>query len=243
MPAVLPPADRVVMVSGANRGIGLAVARHLVALGYRVSLGARDTAMLADVTADLPADRVLRHRFDALQPPDAEAWVAATVARFGRLDALVNNAGVLRQVTFDEGDEEMLDELWAVNVKAPFRLIRAALPHLKQAGAGRIVTIGSTDSKRYRDGTVSIGYAMTKHAVLALSHAAKFAGWEHGVRATALLPGATRTDLLRGIPGVVPGPNRIDPETIAAAVAFVLSLPNEASVAELPINARLESTL
>ncbi|MCX7684227.1 MAG: SDR family NAD(P)-dependent oxidoreductase [Acetobacteraceae bacterium] len=243
MPATLPPADRVVMVSGANRGIGLAIARHLAAAGYRLSLGARDPAMLAEATAGLPEERVLRHAFDALRPQDAEAWVAATVARFGRLDALVNNAGVLRQVTFDEGDEQMLDEMWAVNVKAPFRLVRAALPHLRRAGAGRIVTIGSTDSKRYRDGTVSVGYAMTKHAVLALSHAAKFAGWEHGVRATAILPGATRTDLLRGIPGVVPGPNRIDPETIAAAVAFVLSLPNEASVAELPINARLESTL
>lgn len=243
MAASLAPDDRVVMVSGANRGIGLAIARHLSALGYRLSLGARDESMLAEVTADLPPDRVLRHRFDAMVPADADAWITATLARFGRLDALVNNAGVLRQVTFDEGDEAMLDELWAVNVKAPFRLIRAALPHLRRSGAGRIVTIGSTDSKRYRDGTVSIGYAMTKHAVLALSHAAKFAGWDDGVRATALLPGATRTDLLRGIPGVVPGPGRIDPATIASAVAFVLSLPNEAAVAELPINARLESTL
>ena len=243
MTATLAPDDRVVMVSGANRGIGLAIARQLAGLGYRLSLGARDEAMLADVTADLPPDRLLRHRFDALSDTDAEAWVAATVARFGRLDALVNNAGILRQITFDEGDDAMLDELWAVNVKAPFRLIRAALPHLKHAGTGRVVTIGSTDSKRYRDATVSVGYAMTKHAVLALSHAAKFAGWDQGVRATAILPGATRTDLLRGVPGVVPGPNRIDPGTIATAVAFVLSLPNEASVAELPINARLEATL
>ena len=84
---------------------------------------------------------------------------------------------------------------------------------------------------------------MAKHALLALSHAAKFAGWEDGVRVTALCPGAVDTDLIAGIPGVVPSGSRISPETIAATVAFVLSLPNEASVAEMPINARLESTL
>ena len=94
----------------------------------------------------------------------------------------------------------MLDELWAVNVKAPFRLIRLALPHLDQSGHGRIVNIASTDAKRYRDTSVSIAYAITKHAVLALSHAAKFAGWEHGVRVTALCPGAVDTTLSPDFP-------------------------------------------
>ena len=78
--------------------------------------------------------------------------------------------------TFAVGEESVLDEMWAVNVKAPFRLIRLALPHLEKSGNGRIINIASTDGKRYRD-TVSVAYAMTKHAVLALSHAAKFAGW------------------------------------------------------------------
>lgn len=64
----------------------------------------------------------------------------ATVARFGRLDALVNNAGILRMVDFERGTEEDLDALWTVNVKAPFRLIRAALPPLRATGAGRIAT-------------------------------------------------------------------------------------------------------
>ncbi|MBV8106496.1 MAG: short-chain dehydrogenase, partial [Hyphomicrobiales bacterium] len=79
------------------------------------------------------------------------------------------------------------------------------------------------------------------HAVLALSHAAKFAGWEHGVRVTALCPGAVDTDFIAGLPGVSPG--RIAPTTIAEAAAFLLRLPNNGSVAELVVNSRLESTL
>ena len=79
--------------------------------------------------------------------------------------------------------------------------------------------------------------------MLALSHAARFAGWEHGVRVTALCPGAVDTDLIAGVPGVTPGPERIAPTTIAEAAAFLLRLPNNASVAELVVNARLESTL
>jgi NAD(P)-dependent dehydrogenase (short-subunit alcohol dehydrogenase family) len=185
-------------------------------------------------------ERLLVHRFDALAPASAADWVAATAARFGRIDALINNAGVLRVVDFATGDEAALDELWAVNVKAPFRLIRAALPHLAEAGNGRIINIASTDGKRYRPG-VSIGYTMSKHAVMALTQAAKFAGWEQGVRATALCPGAVDTDLIAGIPGVTPRQDRIAPDTIAETVAFLLRLPNSSSVAELVMNTRLET--
>ncbi len=74
--------------------------------------------------------------FDATDPATAAPWVAATVERFGRLDALVNNAGILRMVDFAQGSEDDLDEMWAVNVKAPFRLIREALPHLRASRHG-----------------------------------------------------------------------------------------------------------
>ena len=239
----LEPAGRVVMISGASRGIGAAIARRLHADGYTVSLGARAPEAALAALGHPDSGRVFAHPFDALDPATAAAWVEATLARFGRIDGLVNNAGILRQVTFDVGEEDDLDAMWAVNVKAPFRLIRAALPHLRRAGHGRIVNIASTDAKRYRDATVSIGYAMSKHALLALSHAAKFAGWDDGVRVTAICPGAVDTELIAGIPGVVPGPGRIAPATVAGAVSFVLSLPDTASVAELVLNPRLESTL
>ena len=235
---MLTPADRVVMISGASRGIGLAIARRLAGEGYRLSLGVRDPRRFA--AAGFDPERILVHRFDALEPASAADWVAATADRFGRIDALINNAGILRAIDFETGDEAVLDEVWAVNVKAPFRLIRHALPHLAEAGNGRIINIASTDGKRYRPG-VSIGYTMSKHAVMALTQAAKFAGWDRGVRATALCPGAVDTDLIAGIPGVTPRQDRIAPETLAETVSFLLRLPNSSSVVELVMNTRLET--
>jgi len=235
---LLPVTGRVVMLSGATRGIGLAIARRLYADGYTLSLGVRRPG--AAVLSEFDRTRTLVQRFEAEQAETAAGWVEATLKRFGRLDVLINNAGILRPLDLRSGDESVLDEMWAVNVKAPFRLIRLALPYLEAAGHGRIVNLASTDGKRYRD-SVSVAYAMTKHAIMALTHAAKFAGWEKGVRVSALCPGAVDTELIAAIPGVTAPTNRIAPETIAEAVAFLIRLPDSASVAELVMNTRLES--
>ena len=240
---LLAPQGRVVLISGASRGIGAAIARRLYADGYTLSLGARDPKAASTALGTHDQTRVMTARFDALDVESASRWVAATVERFGRIDALINNAGILRMVRFDEGDEAAMNEMWSVNVMAPFRLLRLALPHLRQAGHGRVVNIASTDAKRFRDATSSIGYVMTKHAVLVLSHAAKFAGWDDGVRVTALCPGAVETDLIAGLAGATPAAGRMKPETVAHTVSFLLTLPDTASVAELPMNTRLESTL
>lgn len=240
---MLDPTGRVVALSGASRGLGAAIARRLHADGYALGLGVRDPKAAAARLALSGGAAVTFHRFDATIPADATAWIEATIAAHGRLDGLVNNAGILRRVTFDDPDEAALDAMWEVNVKAPFRTIRAALPHLRAAGHGRVVNIASTDGKRIRDISVSIGYAMSKHALVALTHAARFAGHDAGVRATALCPGAIDTDLLAGLPGVTPGPGRLRPETVAEIVSLLLRLPDQAHVAELIVNTRLESTL
>lgn len=226
---------RVAMVSGASRGVGAAIAQRLAADGWALSLGLRDPAAS-------PLPDALACRFDATDPATAQPWVDTTLDRFGRIDALVNNAGILRMVDFAQGSEDDLDALWAVNVKAPFRLIRAALPHLRAAGQGRVINIASTDAKRFRQGT-SVGYAMTKHALLAMTQAVRFAGWDDGVRATALCPGAIDTDLIANLPGVTPKQDRLTPETVAGIVAFILTLPNQASVPEFIANTRLESLI
>ncbi|WP_439596908.1 SDR family NAD(P)-dependent oxidoreductase [Falsiroseomonas sp.] len=236
---LLPAAGRVIALSGASRGLGAAIARRLHAEGYTLALGLRDPS--AAKRLGLGEERVSVHRYDAMNPESAEGWIDAAVARHGRLDGLINNAGILRRVTWDEGGEAELDELWTVNVKAPFRATRRALPHLRAAGHGRVVNIASTDGKRIRDASVSIGYAMTKQALVALSQAAKFAGWEDGLRVTALCPGAIDTELLAGLPGI--STTRLSPATVAEIVALLLRLPDTATIAELIVNTRLEHTL
>lgn len=231
---------KVAMVSGGGRGLGAAIVEALLKDGWSVSLGLRDVAQARRFVA--PSERLLATHFDANDPASATAWTDATVERFDHIDALVNNAGILRMVDFEQGDEDDLDALWSVNVKAPFRLIRAALPHLRASGQGRVVNIASTDAKRYRTGT-SVGYAMTKHALLAMTQAVRHAAWDDGVRATAMCPGAIDTDLIADLPGVTPKADRMTPETVASIVAFVLSLPNQASVPEIVTNTRLETVI
>jgi NAD(P)-dependent dehydrogenase (short-subunit alcohol dehydrogenase family) len=239
---LLAAEGRVIAISGASRGLGAALARRLHAEGFTLALGVRDPARTR-ASLGLGETRVSYHRCDATDLDSVDGWIDLSVAAHGRLDGLINNAGILRRVTFDEGDEADLDALWQVNVKAPFRAIKRALPYLKATGTGRIVNIASTDGKRYRDASVSLGYVMSKHALVALSHAAKFAGWDSGLRATALCPGAIDTDLIAGLAGVSPPAGRLSPATVAEVVALLLKLPNSATVAELVLNTRLESTL
>ncbi|MGH6954833.1 MAG: SDR family oxidoreductase [Alphaproteobacteria bacterium] len=231
----LPAAGRVIMVSGANRGIGLAIARRLHGDGYCVSLGARDTGALLRAAAPFEDSRVLCCRFDARERASAAAWVEETASRMGRIDGVVNNAGVLHLAGFEELDEDSLDEQWEVNVKAPYRLIVAALPHLRRTGAGRIVNVVSMSGLRFTPG--GVGYVMTKHAVLALSHAARHHLFNDGIRVTALCPGSTRTDMTARLPAEA---DLTQPETLAAIVSLVISLPNSATVATLPVNWQYE---
>ena len=231
---------KVAMITGGGRGLGAAITTALIADGWAVSLGLRDLTQADRFEA---ANGVLlAHAFDATDPSATDAWVNATIERFGRIDAVVNNAGILRMVDFDQGSEDDLDDLWSINVKAPFRLIRAALPHLRASGSGRVINIASTDAKRYRTGT-SVGYAMTKHALLAMTQAVRHAAWDEGVRATAMCPGAIDTELIANLPGVTPKADRLQPETVARMVAFILSLPNQASVPEFISNTRLETVV
>src|SRR5262245_19403737 len=150
---------RVAMISGASRGIGLAIARELKQAGLSLSLGIRRPADFADpLAAD---DEVMIHPYDAHDRGAATPWVNATVARFGGVDVLVNNAGISRFVGLEDGSEDDLEEMFAVNIKAPFRLIRAALPHLKVGGTGRVINVASLSGKRVMG--LNAGYQMSKH--------------------------------------------------------------------------------
>jgi|SRR5207248_227897 len=227
---------RVVMISGSNRGIGAAIARRLGAAGFRLSLGMRDTAK---ALAGDPTRSFITH-YDARERDSAKAWVDETLQRYGRIDALINNAGISPTVRIEDEDEDALDDLWLVNVKAPLRLVRAALPYLKASGTGRVINVASLSGKRVPN--ANNGYAMTKFALVALTHSVRRLGWEHGIRATALCPGFVATDMTAGVTRVDRA-DMIRPDDLAELVACLLALPNNASIAELLVNMRYEDML
>ena len=228
---MLDPADRVVMVSGASRGIGRAVVERLLADGFRVSAGVRSSNLE-------PSDRLMVHRYDAESLESAEAWRDATLARFGSLHGLVNAAGVsLPGATLADSDEAALDAMWLINVKAPLRLIRLMLPALKQGGDGRVINVSSLSGKRVAN--ANIGYAMSKFALTALTQAVRREAWADGVRATAVCPGFVATDMTLKATAV-PREQMTKAADLAALIAIALLLPGTANVAELMVNCRLE---
>jgi NAD(P)-dependent dehydrogenase (short-subunit alcohol dehydrogenase family) len=231
---MLDPKDRVAMVSGAARGIGRAIVERLLDTGWRVSAGVREARGLVD------GERLLVHRFDAESSDSAETWLAATLARFGALHGLVNAAGINPMARLSDADERALDAMWLVNVKAPMRLIRLALPHLKACGEGRVINIASLSGKRVKN--ANTGYAISKFALMALTQAVRQDGWGDGVRATALCPGFVATGMTAGVTAW-PRERMTDPRDLAVLAETVMRLPNTATVAELLVNCRFEEML
>ena len=228
-------AGRVAMVSGANRGMGAVIAARLAADGYRLSLGARRTDVLAESAPDIGPERLRLNHHDATDVDSARRWVEATVERFGGIDVLINNAGIVDRTGLESMDEDVLDEMWAVNVKGPLRLTRLALPHLRRSGTGRVINMASLSAKRVKGDAIP-GYSMTKFALLALSHAVRQISWGDGVRVTAVCPGPVATDMMD------PDDDTItQPADVADLVATLIALPNTASVSELLITCRLEA--
>jgi NAD(P)-dependent dehydrogenase (short-subunit alcohol dehydrogenase family) len=176
---MLGGSGRVIMVSGASRGLGLAIAKRLHEAGFTVAAGARNPAAVA------VKDRLSADRYDAEEAGSAEAWVEAVAARYGRIDGLVNCAGINPKVRVMDAGEESLDQMWRINVKGPLTVTRAAIPHLVKTGQGRVINVASLAGRRVGS---NVGYAMTKFAVVALTHGIRQELWDSGVRATALCP-------------------------------------------------------
>jgi NAD(P)-dependent dehydrogenase (short-subunit alcohol dehydrogenase family) len=235
-----PRPQRVAMISGSNRGIGLAMARQLKSQGIRLSLGIRSPTAF-DTQASLGVDKDCAvFPYEAGDREAGKSWVAATLERFGRIDILINAAGVMRRVSLADGTEEDLDALLEINLKAPFRLIQAALPHLRVSGCGRVITVASLSGKRVRNDNA--GYQMSKFGLVALSHAVRSAAFEDGVRALALCPGYVKTDMTRDVTAV-PRDQMTNAEDLARLVGLIIDLPNTASISELLVNCSYEAML
>jgi NAD(P)-dependent dehydrogenase (short-subunit alcohol dehydrogenase family) len=226
---------RVALVSGGSRGIGAAIAATLASRGWRLSFGVRRPEALA-----LPGapGQAAAFPYEARRPGSEAAWAAATAERFGRIDAVVASAGIMTPRSVVEASDEEIDEILDINVKSPLRLVRAAWPWLAAGGSGRVVMLVSLSGKRVKVARAGL-YAVSKFAALALCHAVRHAGWDAGVRATAICPGFVATDMAARL-SPLPLASMTQPADVAALVALLLDLPNTASIAEIPINCQLE---
>ena len=178
---------RVVLVSGVGPGLGREIATSVVRAGGSVVLGARRGQVLAEVAAELPADRVAWHAIDITTEGQPESLVAAAVERFGRVDGLVNVAAV--DNVFGGLEDTPLDDwrrAFEVNVFGTMAMTRAALPALKES-RGAVVFIG-TQSVFYSS-RVHIAYAASKNALLAAAGHLAIELGAHGVRVNSVLPG------------------------------------------------------
>ena len=235
----LDPPARVIAISGANRSIGIAIAREFRRHGYRLSLGAPDPASLVEAIG--PESGALAYRRnDASDPGSAYAWVDATLSRFGQIDVLINNAGMKLPSTLHDLDHGNLDTLWSVNVKAPLLMTQLCLPHLEKSGAGRVVNIASLLGRRSRN--PQVGFSMTEFALMALTHTACMTSWDKDVRAIALCPGFVRTEFTAPTTKMA-REDLIAPETLATLARTLVELPNTAAVAELRVSCHLEDVL
>lgn len=225
---------RVVFVTGAARGIGAACARRCAALGARVVLADRRADELRAAVTDLEADRPGRAIAIAFDVADAEGWadaMARTEAAFGRLDALVNNAGVIRVLRLEEADEAAFRKLIDVNLVGTFLGMHAAIEPMKRAGGGSIVNFSSVQGLEGRAGFAL--YSATKFGIRGLTRTAALELGAHGIRVNNVIPGPTRTrmterpgwsdaDYERAYAGTPIG-RMARPEEIAEMVAFLAS--------------------
>ncbi|MEU3272715.1 3-oxoacyl-ACP reductase family protein [Saccharomonospora sp. NPDC006951] len=223
-------AGKVALVTGGSRGIGAATALRLAAEGADVALTYVNSAGRAEEVAErikAAGTRALPIKADSAVPGEVAAAVEATVAEFGRIDIVVNNAGVFTTGALADLEVEDFDRAFAINVRAPFVTARTAARHLEPGG--RIINIGSNVGERVPFPGFSV-YSATKAALIGMTKALARELGRRGITVNLVSPGPTDTDA-----NPVDGPNAAvmtgytalgrfgQPEDVAAAVAYLAS--------------------
>jgi len=226
---------RTVLISGANRGIGMATAKAFLVAGWNVSLGMRSP----ERSIWTPDETKHLHAYDANDPQSADRWASDATDRFGRIDAVVANAGIMIRTPVIEASDEDFSSLMNVNVSAPRKLVKACWSELVKTGTGRVVVISSLSGKRVKS-AASGAYSVSKFAALGLSHAIRHEGFAHGIRSTAICPGLVSTDMGNALAAAADELTR--PEDVAASIVHIVSLPNSASVSEFWVNCLLDES-
>ena len=216
------------LVTGAGGGIGREIAARLKAAGANVAICGRNVEKLEAAARSIGGALTLPG--DLLDDTYVQSCVDRTVETFGGLDILINNAGVALSKPFAETAIEDFDRVMATNVRAPFILIRSALPHLRKA-RGRVINIASVVA--HKGYPLQSAYAASKHALLGLSKSLANELYEDGVRVHVISPGGVYTDMAKVARPDLSPDGLISAEEIADAAMFLLSLDKNAVIDEI----------
>jgi len=234
-----PTASKVILVTGASSGIGEATARLLAGAGHRLVLGARRTDRLDALVTEIHArgGTAIARRLDVCDPADVRGFAGAAALRFGRVDAIVNNAGVMPLSRLDALKLDEWNRMIDVNIRGVLHGIAAVLPVFERQQAGHVINIASIGA--YTVYPTAAVYCATKFAVAAITEGLRQEARE-GVRVTLVSPGTVTSELADSIsdPQARQGMQEfrritISPAAIARAIQFALDQPADVDVSEL----------
>lgn len=224
---------KIILVTGGARGLGEAICRELSAAGAHV--------LLADIRMDLAEQAAQQMRsnggkvdpvqLDLTDDHQIQAAVEQIKQQYGRIDVLINNAGIDKTVSIEEMTVEDWDCILAVNLRAPFLLARQVLPIMRQQGRGYIINVSSTAAKRAWPNASA--YHASKWGLLGFSHALLTEARPHNIKVTALIPGGMRTPFLLDRFPEIDINTLQDPKNVAETIRFLLSMPEETVIPEM----------
>ena len=225
---------RTVVLTGASRGIGRSLAGCLAAEGARLGICGRDKAALSELEGELGRP-VVTAAFDLCFEAPALDFLAKVRAELGGIDVLINNAGFNpRKAPLVEVATEEFDSILAVNLRAPFLLMRECARDMKEKGGGHVINILSTVCPS--DMETMGAYTAAKEGLRALTNVFRKEVLEDGIRVTAVYPGGTDTDFRPNS-----RPDYMKPSSVAAAVLTALTLPEDLVVHELTFRPMVEN--
>ena len=233
--------NKIVVVTGASSGLGEATARLLSAQGATVVLGARRADRLQSLAKDLESrgGKALALTTDVTRREQVKALVDSAVQAYGRIDVMINNAGLMPQAPLERLKVDEWDRMIDVNIKGVLYGIAAALPHMQRQKAGHFINVSSVAGHRVGPGFAV--YAATKYAVRALSEGLRQEVKPYNIRTTVISPGAVATEL----PDSVTDPDAskrirtfyeqvaVPADSFARAVAFAMSQPEDVDINEI----------
>lgn len=230
---------KVVVITGASSGLGAATARHLAGEGAKLVLGARRVNRLRELADELGLGEDAAVETDVTDREQIKALIDGAVAAHGRIDVLLNNAGLMPQSLLERLRVDEWDQMIDVNLKGVLYGIAAALPYMTKAKRGHIINVSSVAGHKVRQG--SAVYAATKIAVRMLSEGLRMEMKPHNIRTTVISPGAVATELADSIqdPEAAARVHKfyddlaIPADSFARAVAFAIAQPEDVDVNEI----------